>query len=69
MNQPPEKPEPGDVMHKYLVIVQNQDTGDWTVITNTPTRKIAYDDLNECLHDDQHSSPGFVIYTGDFVTV
>ena len=69
MKQPEANPEPGDVMHKYLVIVQDQESGDWTVITNTPTKKIAYDDLDECLRDDKHSSPGFVIYTGDFVTV
>lgn len=70
MNQPPEdKPEPGDVMHKFLVIVQDQNTGEWTVITNTPHKRVAYESLDECVHDDENSSPGFVIYTGDFVTV
>jgi len=58
--------EPGDHMHRWLVICRDAETGDWTVITNTKHKLTAHQDLGEIheLHEE-----AFAIYTGDFVTI
>lgn len=60
------KVEPRVPVHKYLVILNDEDTGTWTIAQQTSNQVIAAGGHAELMED---GTPSIVIFTGDYLTV
>lgn len=53
-------------MHKYLVLVGDPDSGEWTTAVQSTNKELASEELDALKED---GTPTILIFTGDYVTV
>lgn len=54
------------MQEKFIVLVGDEESGDWTVVVNTANKDVA---TTEFLDLKADRTPAILICTGDFVTV